>query len=60
MALMVLYVPSTSMSMTVLNALELRPSMGEMKLPAAPALQKAGQQMDARSEYRLGLPVSKP
>ena len=37
-ALMVLNVPIVSMSITVLKALELRPEMGAMKLPAAPAL----------------------
>jgi hypothetical protein len=35
---MVLKVPMVSISMTVLKALGLRPEMGAMKLPAAPAL----------------------
>ena len=38
-ALMVLKVPRTSMSMTDLKALELIFSRGTMKLPAAPALE---------------------
>ena len=38
MALIVLKVPKTSISMTDLNALELMPSIGAIKLPAAPAL----------------------
>ena len=39
-ALMVLKVPRVSMSITVLKALGERPEMGEMKLPAAPALER--------------------
>ena len=41
-ALRVLKVPMVSMSMTVLKALGLRPEMGAMKLPAAPALELGG------------------
>lgn len=41
-ALTVLKVPRTSMSMTVLKALGERPSRGAMKLPAAPALLMLG------------------
>lgn len=38
-ALRVLKEPIVSMSMTVLNAFAERPAIGEMKLPAAPALE---------------------
>lgn len=42
-ALTVLYVPSTSMSITALKPLLVRPEIGATKLPAAPALRESGQ-----------------
>lgn len=40
-ALTVLYVPRTSISMTVLNPLDERPEIGLTKFPAAPALRRS-------------------